>query len=261
MRPGLNTLAAVSSAAEEESLQTSSDIAVVVLTDAASGYRLWAWRRFLWGRYALYRTPGLRFAKFLGSGFEGGFGLRPSLTRHGLLCVFKGSEAADAFLSSPWLSALDGRTTQWCWFKLQAFSSKGRWSGCAIGAGAPVPQGEPVASLTRASIRWSRLARFWRLSPPAEASLAGAAGCSLAVGLGEAPLVRQATFSVWSSVEAMNAYARSGAHQQAISQAYGGRYFSESMFVRWRVLARGGQWSLHRRAQPQEDRSGVHRVA
>lgn len=261
MRSGLNTLTVLPSGAVEGTLTSPPDIAVVVLTEAARGHRLWAWWRFLWGRYALYRTPGLRFAKVLGSGFEGGFGLRPSFTRHGLLCVFSGSDAADAFLASPWLSALEGRTKQWCWLKLQAFSSKGCWSGRVIAAGAPAPQGEPVASLTRASIRWSRLLHFWRLSPPAEASLSAAPGCTLAVGLGEAPLLRQATFSVWNSLEAMNAYARSGAHQQAISRAYGGRYFSESMFVRWRVLARGGVWSPHCRAHRQDGEAEVRHAA
>jgi spheroidene monooxygenase len=37
----------------------------------------------------------------------------------------------------------------------------------------------------------------------------------------------------------MNAYARSGAHQEAIRSAYDGGHFSESMFVRWRLLEQG----------------------
>jgi spheroidene monooxygenase len=127
----------------------------------------------------------------------------------------------------------------WQWMKLEAFSSRGRWSGHEIRATAAAPEAEPVVSLTRASIRWSQAWRFWKLAPPAEASLAHAGGCSLSVGLGEAPVLRQATLSIWDSVLSMNAYARSGAHQVAIRQAYDGRHFSESMFVRWRLLDRG----------------------
>ena len=64
----------------------------------------------------------------------------------------------------------------------------------------------------------------------------------MAVGLGEAPVLRQATFSLWQSQADMDRYARSGAHLQAIRAAYEGRYFSESMFVRFVPLLMRGRW-------------------
>jgi spheroidene monooxygenase len=100
----------------------------------------------------------------------------------------------------------------------------------------------PIATLTRASIKPLHALPFWRLSPPAEVALEASPGCLLASGLGEAPLVRQATFSVWTSTEAMNQYARGGAHQLAIRTAYAGNYFSESMFVRFAPLEIRGVW-------------------
>jgi spheroidene monooxygenase len=96
--------------------------------------------------------------------------------------------------------------------------------------------------LTRASIHPLRALAFWRKAPPAEASLAQAPGCLLAAGLGEAPVLRQATFSIWDSVAAMDAYARSGAHLAAIQAAHREGYFSESMFVRFVPLAMQGRW-------------------
>jgi spheroidene monooxygenase len=54
--------------------------------------------------------------------------------------------------------------------------------------------------------------------------------------------LRQATFSLWRDTAAMNDYARSGAHQQAIQRAYGGGYFSETMFVRFLPLQVQGVW-------------------
>ncbi|NBW48104.1 MAG: spheroidene monooxygenase [Betaproteobacteria bacterium] len=223
------------------STSTPPDIAVVVLMEYRTGlHLLWGWGRFLFGRFALQRWPGLRFAKVMGSGHEGGFGLRPSFSRQGLFCVFAGHEAADAFLASDWLRQTEPHLQSWRWLKLEAYASRGRWSGHEIRASASPPVDEPVVSLTRASIRWSQTRRFWRMAPPAEAALAQATGCSLSVGLGEAPVLRQATLSVWDSVAAMNAYARSGAHEQAIRTAYSDRHFSESMFVRWRLLGQGG---------------------
>jgi spheroidene monooxygenase len=72
--------------------------------------------------------------------------------------------------------------------------------------------------------------------------LQGAPGCLLAVGLGEAPILRQATFSLWESQAAMDAYARSGPHLQAIRAANAGGWFSESMFVRFLPLVVQGCW-------------------
>ena len=111
----------------------------------------------------------------------------------------------------------------------------------SIGAPTKLEDG-PVAALTRASINPRHALAFWRLSPPAEAALAQAPGCRLAAGLGEAPLLRQATFSLWDSAAHMDAYARGGAHQAAIRAAYGGGYFSESMFVRFVPLSIQGRW-------------------
>ena len=132
--------------------------------------------------------------------------------------------------------------------KLRATSSRGAWGGASMavtataGAHQATPTAGPVAALTRASIRPSKALQFWRHSPLSEAALAAAPGCRLAVGLGEAPVLRQATFSVWDDQAAMDAYARSGAHLDAIRSAQAGQWFSESMFVRFALLHLHGRW-------------------
>jgi spheroidene monooxygenase len=60
--------------------------------------------------------------------------------------------------------------------------------------------------------------------------------------LGEAPLVRQCTFSLWQDTAAMLNYARQGAHQVASAAAYKHQFFSESLFVRMQVLQMAGVW-------------------
>ena len=81
-----------------------------------------------------------------------------------------------------------------------------------------------------------------RYAPAAQSALDHTQGCQLAVGLGEAPLLRQATFTLWDSVSHMDAYARSGAHLTAIQAAAKHGYFFESMFARFRPLTLSGQW-------------------
>jgi hypothetical protein len=219
------------------------DVAVVLLVELAPGSLLWGGSRVVLGARPLRGVPGLRFARALGSGHRGGFGLRPSLSRQGLFAVFAGEAAADAFIrDSSTVERYRAHAAELCIAKLRATSSRGRWSGQAIGVSAAADAGAPVASLTRASIRPLKALRFWSRSSPAEVALQRADGCLLAAGLGEAPLLRQATFSVWENQAAMDAYARSGAHQEAIRAALREHWFSESMFVRFVPLQLSGTW-------------------
>jgi len=218
---------------------SSGPVAVLVLVDAAS--RLWAWMRLVRGPRALHGTPGLRFAKVLGSGHEGGFGLKPSATRGGLFCVFDDDAQARQFVDgSPTIASYRRHAREFCSVLLRPYASRGSWDGVPLPVSAEPPAAGPVAALTRASIRPLRAAAFWRLTPDAQHSMGMAAGCRLGVGLGEAPLLRQATFSIWDDVPAMDAYARHGAHLDAVRAARD--HFSESMFVRFVPLQIRGTW-------------------
>lgn len=125
---------------------------------------------------------------------------------------------------------------------LQPYACKGQWAGVSLPLSADPPTTGPVAALTRASIAPLKAAAFWRHTPDSQRSLAAAQGCRIAVGLGEAPLLRQATFSIWDDVQAMHAYARQGAHQAAIEASRREGYFTESMFVRFVPTQLQGRW-------------------
>lgn len=215
----------------------------MMLVDIAAGSRLWGYGRFVMGRFPLRRLPGLQFVKVLGSGYESGFGLRPSASRQGLFCVFDNDAAADSFLHTSALAAAYRlRAREYFAVKLRAFSSRGTWAGLKLSVGAAEPEQGPIAAITRASIRPKLARAFWQQAPLTQRSLEGAQGCLFAAGLGEAPLLRQATFTMWESVSHMNAYARSGAHLDAIKAAQRHRYFSESMFVRFVPYGARGVW-------------------
>lgn len=223
--------------------QTSTQVATLLLVDIAKASRLWGWSRIVRGRAALRDVPGLRFCKVLGSGHEGGFGLKPSASRQGLFCLFDDDRSARVFLSdSALVHAYRDRARELLTLRLAPYSVRGSWSGVTPQASAVTPAQGPIAALTRASIRLPAAPAFWRQAPASQASLEAAPGCLLAVGLGEAPLLRQATFSVWDGVASMDAYARHGAHVAAIRAAREHRYFSESMFVRFLPLSMRGTW-------------------
>lgn len=216
---------------------------VVLLAKLRPAHWAWGWNHIAFSRWLPKRAPGLRFLKTLGSGRGGGFGLVPSPSHQGLFCVFDGDETASEFIAcSPLIQRYRQSSDDCLLLTLRPSSSRGSWDGMTIAGGPPIAPGLPLAALTRASIRPRAAAAFWRHAPPAQAGLQNAPGCELAIGLGEAPLLRQATFSLWRDAEAMDAYARAGAHQQAIRAAWQQQFFSESMFVRFAPLSVQGRW-------------------
>jgi hypothetical protein len=244
-------------------LITLSGVVVVVLVNFQRQHQTWAWMRLVQGPAALKDTPGLVFSKVMGSGAGGGFGLRPSPSHQGLVTLFDHADQARAFLAGPAVGAYRERAAEFWSGLLEVESARGQWDGQAWGATHATqlgthsnaanddgvsPDTRPLAALTRASIRPAKAMEFWRNAPAAQSAMQTARGCTLAMGLGEAPLIRQCTFSLWKDTPAMLEYAHQGAHQQAIEAAYKHHYFSESLFVRMRLLEHQGRWPSPRRA-------------
>lgn len=232
-------------------------VAVVLLVDFLKSHRAWGWMRLVAGPSAYKPVPGLLGAKVMGSGHEGGFSLRPSATHQGLICRFDRADAAMDFLHGEQVQAYRDRARE-CWAGLLSVTAaRGQWDQQAWGLSEDdnaqlsdvwqqrLPSAlaqPPLAVLTRASIHPGKATAFWRHAPATQASLDAADGCLLAMGLGEAPLVRQCTFSLWQDEAAMLHYAREGAHQQASAAAYRHGFFSETLFVRMRALRMAGHW-------------------
>jgi len=229
-----------------------SGVVVVLLVDYLRAHQAWGWMRLVQGASALKDTPGLLFTKVMGSGHGGGFVLRPSASHQGLICMFQNAAQAEQFMHGAIVKSYADRAKSIYVAALAVTSSRGLWDGRAWGVTSAQSLGQyqdvdtsehGMVALTRASIRPAKAVAFWRYAPAAQEDLQKALGCQLAMGLGEAPLVRQCTFSLWKNTEAMMNYAHTGAHQQAIQAAHKNDFFAESMFVRMRVLKSIGQWA------------------
>mgnify|MGYP000016298760 FL=1 len=227
-----------------------SGVVVVLLVDFLASKKSWGWMKLAQGASNLKHATGLLFSKVMGSGHDGGFGLRPSSTHQGLVLLFDSLENAQAFLESDIAVQYKEHAREWWSATLVIDSSRGAWNAVSWAPSDLAKEGLTglskdstlVATLTRASIRPASALAFWRYAPQAQADLTNASGCILAMGLGEAPLVRQCTFSVWRDTQSMLNYAQGGAHRTAIQAAYKHTFFSESMFVRMRVLSMAGVW-------------------
>lgn len=191
---------------------------------------------------ALNRVPGLEFFKLLGSGAANGFGLWPNLNRYGFMGVWADAAAADAFFAQhPLWATYRQRSTELWTLQLAPLKAQGLWDGKTpfdypVDLPANAAQA-PMAVLTRASIRLRKTPRFWQFVEPTSAALAQAVGVRAAIGLGELPVVRQATFSVWESAQAMQEYAyRDERHREVIKLTRREKWYGEELFARFQVL-------------------------
>ena len=230
-----------------------SGVVFILLVDYVRQHQGWGWLRLVSGPSALREVPGLRFAKVMGSGQGGGFSLRPSATHQGVIASFDNWAHAHEFMQGEWVHAVRERARESWVGVLSVQSARGQWdqqdwapTTDAAVQGCPTEPSPALAVLTRASIRPAKAMAFWRHAPATQIDLDAADGCQLAMGLGEAPLLRQCTFSVWRDAAAMRAYAHHASHQQAIQAAYKHQFFSESLFVHFRPLYMQGLWKGQR---------------
>jgi hypothetical protein len=186
----------------------------------------------------LRATPGVRFAKLLGTGTGIGFGPRDAdHTRYAALTVWDDTATAAGFDAGPvgrgWrrLAVADARVD------LTPIVSRGRWSGVE-------PFGEPTGgrtdgpllALTRARLRPRRALTLWRAVPPVAAALATAPGLLARFGFGEAPIGWQGTVSVWRGTAALTAFAyRQPEHRAVIDRTPIDRWYAEDLFARFAV--------------------------
>ena len=190
-------------------------------------------------RRHLGRVPGLRFAKLLGTGDGRTFTLRDADPLHwALLAVWDDPSAAAAFAIGPTHRAWQRFARERLQLSLRPLASRGRWSGREP-FGNPVPRkvDGPVAALTRARIRARSTRAFWRAVPPVSQDLHTVPGLRLALGVGEAPVGLQGTFSLWEGTGPLVEFAhRRAPHVDVVGRTARERWYAEELFARFEVL-------------------------
>ncbi|KEF35421.1 hypothetical protein RDMS_02725 [Deinococcus sp. RL] len=200
------------------------------------------WLRMGTDPLSLRRVPGLTFFRLLGTGRGADLRLGIDPQRWARLAVWQDEAAFRAFEASPWRGRERAHLTQSTTFLLRPLRAKGRWGGRQpFGAPTADTCRGPLAVLTRAAIRPARLRAFWAAVPAAQEGLHEQPGLLLALGLGDIPLLSQATFSVWEDAASVQAYAYAGAgHRAAIARTRREGWYAEELFARFEVLAAEG---------------------
>jgi hypothetical protein len=197
-------------------------------------------------REPLASVKDLHFSRMLGTGGGRGYGFLPDLGTYALLCSWPSAERAQEFMANhPVFQGFRAHSSAIYTIHMEPISSRGRWTGSEPFT--PVEDagyGGPLAVITRATLRPHYMIPFWLSVAGVVRSYAKKEGLVFTKGLGDLPWVMQATFSVWSSLEEMTAFAhaRGTSHQKVIARTRRMNGFSEELYARFKVLGTEGSW-------------------
>ena len=189
----------------------------------------------------LKKIPGISFIKLLGTGKGETFTPKDAdQFRWGILVTInedKLDKLEKSLVLKLWrkISSNEYRAI------LKPISSHGYWSGKQPFEVEKFEWSGKIVAITRARIVWRKNFQFWRAVPPVTLSLHQSQGLLAAIGIGEAPIGLQGTFSIWESGAALREFAYKGnAHVEAIKATESNKWYSEELFARFAVIAEQG---------------------
>jgi hypothetical protein len=228
----------------------------MICTLTIARYPKWfGWAGFL--SMAIFRLPlflnrRISFWKLLGCGRNGTFDKRVDWRQWGAMTVRSWELGVGSWVATPnsKLQTPDFLLAWWQFFRcelwtitLEPLEGHGTWDGAHCFGELP-RQSEyegMMGILTRATIRPGKLKRFWSHVDGTAAEMKLADGFITSIGIGEVPWIKQATFSIWESKAKMKKFAYGmQQHAEVIRKTRQENWYSEEMFVRFRILASEG---------------------
>jgi hypothetical protein len=205
--------------------------------------RWWAFSQM--GKKPFQAKPeqGLRFAKMLGTGGGNGFSVRPNWGAYAWLGAWDTEGGAETFFQDTVLFAdFKNHASHYTTYFLKPIKAQGYWDAqnpfqVQNTEGGASSSERPVAVLTRARIKWGRMFQFWQYVPRTSRSIEDYSERLLSIGIGELPLIEQATFSLWTSEKAMMDFAyKNRFHAEVVKKTRDLNWYSEELFARFDLI-------------------------
>ena len=198
-------------------------------------------------RRALNKTDGVMFWRLLGTGNGAKTSRSADLSRTAVFIVWRDETAYRSFIDSSkvaqrWSSP---RLVSESWStRLRSTGGHGSWNG--FRPYERLTRGNEdgvVAIITRADIRMKSWRAFARAGTEVDRELHRASGLIAVCGIGEAPVGRQGTFSLWKSLDDARQFAfQTARHRQVIDETHQGRWYKEELFARFEPYDAEGRW-------------------
>jgi hypothetical protein len=197
-------------------------------------------------RRALAGVDGLTMWRLCGTGAGSSTASSSDLRRRAVFALWRDEAALNDFLARHHLAQRWHRADEYWHVRLRGAGGHGHWRGVDITAvlgSSGFDPTNPVAIITRADVRLRHWRAFSAARPAVDRELHDAEGLTAVVGFGEAPIGRQATFSLWSSMEAARVFAYAQPHHRdVIERTRREQWYGEEMFARFVPYASSGTW-------------------
>ena len=207
--------------------------------------KFWGLKMMQFAHKSLENVSGMTFYRLLGSGKGRGFNPLPDWSVYCLLQVWESEEDANEFFnSSDLMREYAVHSDELYTLYMKNISAGGTWVGKnPFEKGAQLDSDKPIAVITRATIKWNWLLRFWKYVPTSQQALEGNEGLIYTKGVGEIPIVQMATFSLWKNFESVKQFAyKSKQHQEAIRRTRKNNWYKEELFARFQPYKSTGKW-------------------
>jgi spheroidene monooxygenase len=206
--------------------------------------KLWGMSQMYKARAPMRKMHGIEFFKPLGTGSGAGYSVIPDFHVYGMLAVWHSKADAEAYVMSGLYEAFKAHSVEHYTIFMHPISSKGSWSGYSNWKpNAEANQSGLISAITRATLKKHFLYKFWRMVPRVSFEHKDAEGLLFSKGIGEIPLLEQATFTVWKDKKDMERFAYQSFHSEAISITRLKKGFSEEMFTRLKPYRAIGSWN------------------
>ena len=197
------------------------------------------------GHDQLKNVDGLTFYKILGSGAKNGFSAKPNFGTYILLCVWESESQAETFFAENiFFKEYQERSSENMTVYMHSAEVHGTWDERQpFQKNAELAMDMPIIVLTRARIRFRKLLSFWSRVGSVSQSLENYEGLVLSIGVGEWPLIQQATLSIWKTQKEMMDYAyKNPKHREVVALTRKLNWYKEEMFARFIPYKFLGVW-------------------
>lgn len=196
-------------------------------------------------RVRIRSVDGLAFWRLLGTGRGDDTAMSVDPRRTALFAVWDDDTALDRFLDHSAIARRWERAEEAWHVRLRGVGGHGTWRGVDPLAGLePGATDGPVAVITRADVRRGAWRAFGRAGRPVNDELHRADGLLAVVGIGEAPVGRLGTFSLWRSARDARRFATTmPEHRAVVARTRDDDWYSEELFARFEPYGSSGTWA------------------
>ena len=181
---------------------------------------------------------GLNFLKLLGTGSGDGFSFIPDFSNYIIISAWKNESFREKFLKeNKIINEIISNSSKRVELKIDPYSFKGTWNGKNPFQNNSSYKNGQMAVITRARVKLKKLFNFLISTSIAAKSIKTHEGAEYYKGIGELPIIEQATLSIWETEEKMKSYAYSNEnHLKIINKARKNKWYSEELFVRANII-------------------------